>query len=64
VRESKKELVLALVAYDLGCSYFYNEEYYRATHCFTQYFKYAVRLQPSTIPDICMDRYENREYIE
>ncbi len=56
VSESPKELVLGLVAYDLGCSYFYNEDYGKARDCFTKYFKFAARLQPHTIPDINMDR--------
>jgi hypothetical protein len=53
---SSRELFLGLVAYDLGCCHFYNEEYGRARDCFTKYFKYAARLQPATIADINIER--------
>ena len=53
---NNRELFLGLVAYDLGCCHFYNEEYGRARDCFSKYFKYAARLQPTGIADICMER--------
>jgi len=38
------KLGLALVAYDLGCCYFFCEDYDRAKSCFSKYFNYSNQL--------------------
>jgi len=46
------DLFKSLVAYDLGCCYFFNEDYVTSTACFNQYFKYSNSLTGKLAADI------------
>jgi len=52
LKECKKEIVLSLIAYDLGSFFFFNEEYGRSTECFNLYFQYSANRTSLLTSDI------------
>merc|ERR1719341_171827 len=45
-------LMKALIAYDLGCCYFFNEDYAYATSCFNLYFNFSAGISDLLNSDI------------
>jgi len=45
-------LMKALIAYDLGCCYFFNEDYAYATSCFNLYFNFSAGISDLLSSDI------------
>ena len=51
-RVCETDSVLSLIAFDLGSSFFFNEEYIDSTECFNLYFQYSAGLSNLQASDI------------